>query len=94
MYYQLLVNKDGNNSDLLNNNKDVSVEKLKKFKQFCKRLFLQCGKTPKCGYSKCSNMIVRTSKDIKKAKHTCKGCKVIMYCSKKCQIKIRLDTQT
>ena len=58
---------------------------------FCDKLYLQCGKNPTCDNCKCGNMIVRT-KQMKlchnkkiKAKHTCKGCKVKMYCSKKCQ---------
>ena len=64
---------------------------LKYFKALCKKLYLGYGKNQKCGSYRCNNMIVRQSIEKKstynfsKCKHTCKGCKVMKYCSRICQ---------
>ena len=81
LYYQLLMN----NKDIENSN--VNSKKLKYFIAFCQQLHKQCGQNPICGNNKCGNMIVRNKKNrnILISKHTCRGCKVMMYCSRKCQ---------
>ena len=45
-----------------------------------KKLYLKCGKNPKCANIKCNVLIAR-----KEGLHTCSGCKCIMYCSRRCQ---------
>ena len=89
LYHIFLVDKNKNDND------DEYNDMLDVFFRFCKQLYFDCGKTPTCGYTRCTNMIVKTkqnknlenSDDDKEFKHTCNGCKVKMYCCRKCQKK-------
>ena len=82
LYYQMLVAKDWD----YNNLKGVYHYKWEKFMTFCRQLYFQYGKNPKCSFGKCGNTILKTHRcKENRVKHTCKGCKVAMYCCKKCQ---------
>ena len=82
-HLKLSVKRNSTIQQLLNiNNKIDNVDQglRKHFIHYSKRLYLQCGKHPKCGNEKCNRVIVKKTNS-----HTCSGCKCIMYCSKKCQ---------
>ena len=78
LYYQLLVDRKSNYQDTNSFNQMTNIHFLK----FCKKLYFKCGKNPTCGNKKCCKAISRNKNGVK---HTCKGCKVIMYCSRYCQ---------
>ena len=65
----------------------MQLNKMENFMNFGKKLYLICGKNPKCGYNKCGKRIKKNknSKYKSLSKHTCKGCRAIMYCNKICQ---------
>ena len=74
LYYQMLMRKDwdDDNSDL----KRLFYYKRKKYRIFCKLLYFQCGKNPKCRFNKCGNTILRTNRcKENRVKHTCKAAK-------------------
>ena len=69
----------------------IDIEQKNDLISFGNHLYRQYGRYPKCGYSNCNRII--KNKDTKTVnnnnkiniKNTCKGCKVMMYCNRKCQ---------